>query len=202
MKSAIFSAFFLLASTVATTQTALASNCTLAEFSPVTSNGSLYHFRAGSWCTLNGPVQVSAITSRWYQAISSDRNFRIHSNNRASQNGLAGMSLNLTEETYTEHGDLTIKQNMFLGDDRQNNFLMQARSTDVDGSGDTKYTQMINHKAQLTNAQSSSPRVYIEKEIKVKKPWFAPESMFISTVKENLGSDMYTLQNHHLDLIE
>lgn len=202
MKSAIFSAFFLLASTVVTSHSALAARCTQAEFSPVTSSGSLYHFRAGSWCTLNSPVQVSDIKNRWYQAIQTDRNYQVHSSNRASQNGLTGMSLSLTEETYTDHGNLTVDQTMFLGDDRYNSFLMQSLSTDVDGSGDTKYTKVINHKAQLTQAQSSSPKVYIEKEIKVKKPWFAPESMFINTVKENLESDMTVLQNHHLDLIE
>lgn len=165
--------------------------CADASFEKPEKVDGLYVFVVSTECTLeNTTVDTQKIKDVFFDKISNYEKIEVKSSDSsASRDGFYGYKLEIKETRNTSHGDLKIYSDSYIMDDKDKNFIYNVVSSKIKGDGNAANTKYESQ--DLTGTQSESTyNVLYTKTLKIEKPWYAPEGMFVDAVKKDVGPDV------------
>ncbi len=166
-------------------------------------SAAIYSFKATVTCDItDASINVDALKDSYRDEITNKKSpFKVH-DQRAydGKNDMSGYWFDATQYFSTNHGKLTARAHILLLANNKDKFYQEFKSTSTHGEGDTQYNQSILNQVTLEVSQNSA-KLTINKEIAVREPWFAPHSMFVNTVQEDLVTETNKAAQSHAQKI-
>ena len=175
--------------------------CQKEEFGKVSSQDKIYSFSVSRVCLLNN-IKTVSLQSIYKEAIEKNINIDISSEEETDfSETMSGYTLGIVERIKTNHGRMRIEADVKLMSNNVDKFVYEYQSSSITGSGHAANTKSAMEKACLKKEEGVW-KLTLVKEIKVKKPWIAPEGMFIREVKKGLKEDIKPMTEKNISIIK
>ncbi len=175
----------------------LAFSCFNPELERTDVKGNLHSFKGVVKCLITEDIDIAALKDDYRDEIMTSSQFTIIQPARPVEvDGLKGYFMEATQKYDSGHGMVSVTSEIFLLDNALDKFLLEIKSKKISANGDAKYTKFSHDYVIVSLGEEKSILTNI-KEIKVEKPWIAPESIFLQKVQENISTEMkYTAPRH------
>lgn len=152
--------------------------------------------RLGSSCQLLG-VPKGGI-GRLFAFIQSDvqgsSRYTLHSPAVAAvREGIRGLRYDLTDTIEEEGSSISIRQDMFLGLQKDSRLLYQTESTEVKADGKAGALQKVIFRTELTPSS-----VHFENEVHIERPWYAFPPILFRAVGKKIVQDKFVKARNKL----
>lgn len=112
---------------------------------------------------------------------------------------MKGFALDVTEKAKNSHGRIDIRFNSYLVATPKV-LLLDASSKTIDASGDNEHTKKVSYNVELSLIEAGHYSVFVTKIVDVKRPWYAPESLFVSKAQQGITEDTLQMATHYSQL--
>jgi hypothetical protein len=152
--------------------------------------------RLGSTCHLSG-VPKGGI-GRLFAFIQSDvqgsSRYTLHRPAVSMmREGIQGFQYDLTDTIEEEEGSISIRQDMFLGLQRDTRLLYQTESTEVKANGKAGALKKVVFRTELTPSS-----VHFENKVHLERPWYAFPPILFRTVGKGIIQDKFVIARDKL----
>ena len=162
------------------------------------SNQYHYNFKANQKCRIpSNNVQISNLGQIYYNSISRNKNYNVRS---VQQNNSEYYNLDVVYTFKSEKGILKLSGPLKLILKDQDIFYYNFNPEITDSEGDVKYTRKTQDSV-VVRSSNGAYELDIEKTVTIKKPWIAPEFIFLSEVKKGLKVDMQKVSQDHIEIL-
>tara|TARA_Y100000991_G_scaffold9173_1_gene6663 strand:+ start:349 stop:924 length:576 start_codon:yes stop_codon:yes gene_type:complete len=166
--------------------------CYSAVFSKVEVKDQHYTFSVMMSCS--APVYSNRyfhdIIDRYHQVLLENNKINIKdTKENVVQENLKGQKLLIEEEIVRKEGTLNTEATVFLLSDTKSKFKYEMTTNSVKGTGNAANTKHFSDSMEIFKRDESNEMI-LKKHLVIKKPWIAPEIIFIREVKKGMEKDM------------
>ena len=178
--------------------------CKSPVFSEPVKNDNLYEFRGSIECQFshdrkNADNVRNKLISYWESEESTD----IRSvDKRSLYQGVRSWKLDLSEAYDSGHGKITIYSDVFLPQGSADSVQIESMSTSIDAKDDARYTKYESKSLQFSQLNTSQGNLVFKKFVQVKKPVFAPSSVFKKQVLKGIGKSLNHSAENYIKAIQ
>jgi hypothetical protein len=157
-----------------------------------------YHFKAKQKCRIpSNNVQISKLAQTYYKAIIKDADYEVKSKQQQDSDYYR---LDVVYTFESDKGTLKLSGPLSLIIKDQDVFSYEFSPEVIDAKGDVKYTRKTQDSVVVRD-NNGAYELDIEKTVTIKKPWIAPEFIFLSEVKKGLKIDMQKVSQDHIKIL-
>lgn len=178
--------------------------CKSPVFSEPVKNDKLYEFRGSIECQFSHDREGAdgtrkKLMSYWESEESTD----IRSvDKRSLYQGVRSWKLNLSEAYDSGHGKITIYSDVFLPRGSTDSVQIEFMSTSIDAKDDARYTKYESKSLLFSQLSTSQGKLVFKKFVQVKKPVFAPSSVFKKQVLKGIGKSLNHSAENYIKAIQ
>ncbi len=89
-----------------------------------------------------------------------------------------------------------IREEAHIATDRQTKLISAANSKSIGGTGNAKYLKKIDARIEVLNTDKVGTHTLIMSGVThIERPWYAPEGMFMSEIKERLPKEIVKIRD-------
>ena len=178
------------------------SPCESAKFEKKGSKKDIYHFQVSTRCTIQGThFSSDGITDVIRDSIDGKNGFEIISSETIENEGHTGEHFILKEARETDFGKMNLDlEGSITANDTELTF--QKHSTNIQASGNAKYTVAESSKITIQNLETSSLDVSILVNISIRKSKIAPKKIFYKQVKKGMVKELDKSSKKFHDLVK
>lgn len=166
--------------------------CKSPVFSEPVKNDKLYEFRGSIECSFshnreNSEEAKKKLMKYWELEGKTEV---LSVNQRSLYQGQRSWQLALSESYDSGHGKITIFSDVFLPQGSSDSVQIEFLSTSIDAKDDARYTKYESKSLLFSQLSTNQGQLVFKKFVQVKKPVFAPSSVFKKQVLKGIGKSL------------
>ena len=175
-------------------------SCERMSYSVSEKGKSLYHLSATLKCIVrtDKPYQPLLMLESYDRYLHSDLNLNL-TKRKEKEDG--SLSYKGRKKITTVHGKMDIKGDLHLNLTDKDSFIYEFKSRSISADGNAENTKSMREQVKI-NSYHDKMEIILTNEASVKKPWYAPEVLFLPAAKDGMIEDTEELRKEHLGVVE